>query len=173
MLFVCLFFFLAPAADDNDAYADEDDVDDSDSDEEDDYDDDDEHHNDGEFAAERAVEKALKTKAKPGAARKRVQRDVAVARGDMEDFSGTRHGIERFCAHRASSDLVLKADHASRPLWVCPDGHLYLERFSPIYQQVRLTAAARTTAADARQAYDFLIAIAEPSSRPLHIHECA
>ena len=34
----------------------------------------------------------------------------------------------------------------SRPLWVCPDGRIFLETFSPVY----------------RQAYDFLIAIAEP-----------
>ena len=35
-----------------------------------------------------------------------------------------------------------------RPLWVCPDGRIFLETFSPVY----------------RQAYDFLIAIAEPVS---------
>jgi len=43
----------------------------------------------------------------------------------------------------------LKADHAQRPVWVCPNGHVFLETFSPIYQQ----------------AYDFLIAIAEPVCR--------
>jgi DNA excision repair protein ERCC-3 len=42
-----------------------------------------------------------------------------------------------------------------RPLWVCPDGRIFLETFSPVY----------------RQAYDFLIAIAEPVSRPESIHE--
>lgn len=42
-----------------------------------------------------------------------------------------------------------------RPLWVCPDGRIYLETFSPIY----------------KQAYDFLIAIAEPQSRPEFVHE--
>ena len=42
-----------------------------------------------------------------------------------------------------------------RPLWVCPDGRIYLETFSPIY----------------RQAYDFLIAIAEPVCRPECVHE--
>lgn len=41
------------------------------------------------------------------------------------------------------------------PLWVCPDGRIFLETFSPVY----------------RQAYDFLIAIAEPVSRPETIHE--
>ncbi|RPD61177.1 DNA helicase [Lentinus tigrinus ALCF2SS1-7] len=52
--------------------------------------------------------------------------------------------------------LHLKADHASRPLWISPeDGHIILEAFSPI----------------AEQAQDFLIAIAEPVSRPAFIHE--
>lgn len=49
----------------------------------------------------------------------------------------------------------LKADHASRPLWVAPDGHIFLESFSPVY----------------KHAHDFLIAISEPVCRPEHIHE--
>ena len=53
------------------------------------------------------------------------------------------------------SDLKLKPDHPNRPLWVCPDGRVFLETFSPVY----------------KQAYDFLIAIAEPVSRPECIHE--
>ena len=44
---------------------------------------------------------------------------------------------------------------ARRPLWVCPDGRIFLETFSPVY----------------RQAYDFLIAIAEPVCRPECVHE--
>jgi hypothetical protein len=44
---------------------------------------------------------------------------------------------------------------ACRPLWVCPDGRIFLETFSPVY----------------RQAYDFLIAIAEPVCRPECVHE--
>ena len=36
-----------------------------------------------------------------------------------------------------------------------PDGHIFLETFSPIY----------------KQAYDFLIAIAEPVCRPECVHE--
>jgi DNA excision repair protein ERCC-3 len=42
-----------------------------------------------------------------------------------------------------------------RPLWVTPEGRIFLETFSPVY----------------KQAYDFLIAIAEPVSRPEVIHE--
>src|SRR5205823_5100780 len=49
----------------------------------------------------------------------------------------------------------LKSDHDTRPLWVCEDGRVILEAFSPI----------------AEQAQDFLIAVAEPISRPMHVHE--
>lgn len=45
--------------------------------------------------------------------------------------------------------MQLKPDYHLRPLWVTPDNHVFLECFSPLYQQ----------------AYDFLIAIAEPVSR--------
>ncbi|KAL4222357.1 TFIIH basal transcription factor complex helicase XPB subunit [Mactra antiquata] len=51
--------------------------------------------------------------------------------------------------------LDLKLDHSSRPLWVAPDGHIFLEAFSPVYNH----------------AHDFLIAISEPVCRPSHIHE--
>ncbi len=50
---------------------------------------------------------------------------------------------------RDFSDTHLKKDHKSRPIWVCPDGHVLLETYSPVY----------------KQAYDFLIAIAEPECR--------
>eukprot|EP01016_Furgasonia_blochmanni_P033964 TRINITY_DN3612_c0_g1_i7.p1 TRINITY_DN3612_c0_g1~~TRINITY_DN3612_c0_g1_i7.p1 ORF type:complete len:247 (+),score=52.80 TRINITY_DN3612_c0_g1_i7:108-848(+) len=53
------------------------------------------------------------------------------------------------------SNHDLKDDHDQRPIWVCPDGHIFLETFSPIY----------------RYAYDFIISIAEPVSRPAMIHE--
>ncbi|GMH32450.1 hypothetical protein BSKO_00284 [Bryopsis sp. KO-2023] len=56
---------------------------------------------------------------------------------------------------RDYSSLNLKQDHQNRPLWVCPDGRILLETFSPVY----------------KQAYDFLIAIAEPQSRPEFLHE--
>ncbi|XP_059823508.1 general transcription and DNA repair factor IIH helicase subunit XPB [Hypanus sabinus] len=51
--------------------------------------------------------------------------------------------------------MTLKDDHCSRPLWVAPDGHIFLEAFSPIY----------------KYAQDFLVAIAEPVCRPTHTHE--
>lgn len=53
------------------------------------------------------------------------------------------------------SQMELKIDHASRPLWVAPNGHIFLESFSPVY----------------KHAHDFLIAISEPVCRPEHIHE--
>ncbi|XP_048454486.1 general transcription and DNA repair factor IIH helicase subunit XPB isoform X2 [Rhincodon typus] len=51
--------------------------------------------------------------------------------------------------------MSLKEDHTSRPLWVAPDGHVFLEAFSPVY----------------KYAQDFLVAIAEPVCRPTHTHE--
>ena len=53
------------------------------------------------------------------------------------------------------SKVPLKPDHEKKPIWVTSDGHVYLETFSPVY----------------KQAYDFLIAIADPVCRPEHLHE--
>ncbi|XP_020217241.1 general transcription and DNA repair factor IIH helicase subunit XPB1 isoform X2 [Cajanus cajan] len=53
------------------------------------------------------------------------------------------------------SKLELKQDHTNRPLWACGNGRIFLETFSPLY----------------KQAYDFLIAIAEPVCRPESMHE--
>lgn len=52
------------------------------------------------------------------------------------------------------SHLKLKKDHESRPLWITPECLIILEASSPIYQQ----------------AYDFLVAIAEPVARPQYVH---
>lgn len=46
-------------------------------------------------------------------------------------------------------NLQLKLDHKQRPIWVLPSGQIYLEAHSPFY----------------KQAYDFMVAIAEPVSR--------
>lgn len=56
---------------------------------------------------------------------------------------------EREVNKRDFTKLELKADHSNRPLWACADGRIFLETFSPLY----------------KQAYDFLIAIAEPVCR--------
>ncbi|KAF9418994.1 hypothetical protein HW555_004321 [Spodoptera exigua] len=62
---------------------------------------------------------------------------------------------DEFGAKDYRSQMQLKTDNASRPLWVAPNGHIFLEAFSPVY----------------KHAHDFLIAIAEPVCRPQHIHE--
>ena len=51
--------------------------------------------------------------------------------------------------------MELRPDHESRPLWVAPNGHIFLETFSPVY----------------KHAHDFLIAISEPVCRPEFVHE--
>ncbi|WWD20644.1 hypothetical protein CI109_105120 [Kwoniella shandongensis] len=53
------------------------------------------------------------------------------------------------------SNQQLKADHGLRPLWVDDRGNIIVEAFAPF----------------AKQAQDFLVAIAEPVSRPSLIHE--
>ncbi|GJZ51105.1 hypothetical protein Tco_0605620 [Tanacetum coccineum] len=61
-----------------------------------------------------------------------------------EDRDGDGEGKKR-----DFTKLELKPDHVNRPLWACADGRIFLETFSPLY----------------KQAYDFLIAIAEPVCR--------
>ncbi|BEJ16468.1 hypothetical protein CspHIS471_0510730 [Cutaneotrichosporon sp. HIS471] len=53
------------------------------------------------------------------------------------------------------SKQQLKPDHAARPLWIDETGNIILEAFSPL----------------ANAAQDFLVAIAEPVSRPDLMHE--
>jgi len=62
---------------------------------------------------------------------------------------------DEFGAMDFRAQMDLRHDHDSRPLWVAPNGHIFLEAFSPVY----------------RHAHDFLIAISEPVCRPEHIHE--
>lgn len=50
--------------------------------------------------------------------------------------------------------MTLKPDNTSRPLWVAPNGHIFLEAFSPVY----------------KHAHDFLIAIAEPVCRYVYVY---
>ncbi|XVE64808.1 hypothetical protein DITRI_Ditri07aG0131700 [Diplodiscus trichospermus] len=70
--------------------------------------------------------------------------------GDDDSRDGEKEGKKR-----DFTKLELKPDHANRPLWACADGRIFLETFSPLY----------------KQAYDFLIAIAEPVCRPESMHE--
>ena len=69
---------------------------------------------------------------------------------DGEDYGGRGY----FVRHDLSS-LQLKEDHQKRPLWVTKEGHVFLETFQELYQR----------------AYDFLIAIADPVSRPPFVHK--
>ncbi|KAL5106159.1 General transcription and DNA repair factor IIH helicase subunit XPB [Taenia crassiceps] len=62
---------------------------------------------------------------------------------------------DEFGAKDLRALLTLRSDHPTRPLWVGPDGHIFLETFGPL----------------ASKAQDFLIAISEPVCRPEHIHE--
>ncbi|KFP29139.1 TFIIH basal transcription factor complex helicase XPB subunit, partial [Colius striatus] len=77
----------------------------------------------------------------------------AVPAGKQVEDSGTK--VDEYGAKDYRQQMPLKVDHASRPLWVAPDGHIFLEAFSPVY----------------KYAQDFLVAIAEPVCRPTHIHE--
>ncbi|KAH0621273.1 hypothetical protein JD844_022381 [Phrynosoma platyrhinos] len=81
------------------------------------------------------------------------QEAVPSAAGKQVEVSGKK--VDEYGAKDYRSQMLLKADHSSRPLWVAPDGHIFLEAFSPVY----------------KYAQDFLVAIAEPVCRPSHIHE--
>uniref|UniRef100_A0A3B3UYH0 General transcription and DNA repair factor IIH helicase/translocase subunit XPB n=1 Tax=Poecilia latipinna TaxID=48699 RepID=A0A3B3UYH0_9TELE len=81
------------------------------------------------------------------------QEAVPAAAGKQVDESGTK--LDEYGAKDYRSQMQLKKDHSSRPLWVAPDGHIFLEAFSPVY----------------KYAQDFLVAIAEPVCRPNHVHE--
>ena len=79
----------------------------------------------------------------------------AAARVNVES-KGEQNAVEdEYGAKDFRSQMSLRTDHESRPLWVAPNGHIFLETFSPVY----------------RHAHDFLIAIAEPVSRPEFVHE--
>lgn len=63
----------------------------------------------------------------------------------------------RVVSYDYSNSLCLKHDHMLRPIWITPsaeDNKIYLEAFHPLYQE----------------AYDRLVAVAEPVSRPKFIH---
>ncbi|XP_028920075.1 general transcription and DNA repair factor IIH helicase subunit XPB isoform X2 [Ornithorhynchus anatinus] len=78
---------------------------------------------------------------------------IPSAAGKQVDEAGTK--LDEYGAKDYRLQMPLKEDHASRPLWVAPDGHVFLEAYSPVY----------------RYAQDFLVAIAEPVCRPSHVHE--
>lgn len=81
------------------------------------------------------------------------QEAVPAAAGKQVDESSIKH--DEYGAKDYRLQMILKNDHSARPLWVAPDGHIFLEAFSPVY----------------KYAQDFLVAIAEPVCRPTHAHE--
>ncbi|KAI5294801.1 hypothetical protein KEM52_003159 [Ascosphaera acerosa] len=80
-----------------------------------------------------------------------------VARFSLDSFAKQDASrVDPIFGLRDFSNLPLKPDHANRPLWIEPlKGTITLESFSPL----------------APQAQDFLTTIAEPLSRPAHLHE--
>ncbi|KAL4903428.1 hypothetical protein BDW74DRAFT_156378 [Aspergillus multicolor] len=74
----------------------------------------------------------------------------------LESFNKKTQNQDPNFGYKDFSSLPLKSDHANRPLWIDPlKGTITLESFSPL----------------APQAQDFLTTIAEPLSRPTHLHE--
>ncbi|XP_075465860.1 general transcription and DNA repair factor IIH helicase/translocase subunit XPB isoform X2 [Ascaphus truei] len=82
-----------------------------------------------------------------------LQEAVPSAAGKQVEEAGTK--LDEYGAKDYRLQMPLKGDHSSRPLWVAPDGHIFLEAFSPVY----------------KYAQDFLVAISEPVCRPVHVHE--
>lgn len=80
---------------------------------------------------------------------------VPAAAGQNAETNDQEVQEDEFGAKDYRSQMILKQDHDSRPLWVAPNGHIFLESFSPVY----------------KHAHDFLIAISEPVCRPEYIHE--
>ncbi|KNC47281.1 uncharacterized protein AMSG_11780 [Thecamonas trahens ATCC 50062] len=100
-----------------------------------------------------------KPKRKPGKG-KRSRKRGAAGDGDYEQapdqpavFGVQQAGTGTII--RDCSNLKLKPDSATRPIWITDDGHIFLESFSPLYQI----------------ACDFLVAVAEPVCRARLIQE--
>jgi DNA excision repair protein ERCC-3 len=81
--------------------------------------------------------------------------DGAGSSGNGNNDNNTMSYMKKIYGDRDFSSMKLKPDHRSRPIWIAPDAHIYLEAHSPVYKHAR----------------DFLIAIAEPLCRPEFIHE--
>ncbi|GIY74793.1 general transcription and DNA repair factor IIH helicase subunit XPB [Caerostris extrusa] len=86
-------------------------------------------------------------------AEEETEADIIPAAASQQIDTGSQE--DEFGAKDYRKLMELRLDHDSRPLWVAPDGHIFLEAFSPVY----------------KHAHDFLIAISEPVCRPEHIHE--
>lgn len=111
-------------------------------------------------SARKLVDRAARREAllsgKPLSEHSSAKADSARSSLDAESGGGPGPGGDGAGAtgHDFSS-LPLKPDHISRPCWTTPTGRIYLEAFHELYIQ----------------AYDFLVAIAEPVARPEYLHE--
>ncbi|PNY06127.1 DNA repair helicase xpb1-like protein [Trifolium pratense] len=99
--------------------------------------------------------KKFKGAAKFEDSRKTFAEDDDPYGGDHDAYEDDGFSRETEGKIKDFSQLELKPDHVNRPLWACDNGRIFLETFSPLY----------------KQAYDFLIAIAEPVCRPESMHE--
>ena len=86
---------------------------------------------------------------------KAASAQIGGIRSDDQEYDEDSALRDEFGAKDVRSLLQIKDDHNSRPIYVAPDGHIFLEAFSPVYQHAR----------------DFLIGIAEPICRPENVHE--
>lgn len=84
--------------------------------------------------------------------RKRYIDDFEVG-ADLEDE--VEEPEENVNDYQDFSSMPLKADHLRRPIWVLPDGRIFMEVFAPYYREV----------------YDFLISIAHPLARTRLMHQ--
>jgi DNA excision repair protein ERCC-3 len=80
--------------------------------------------------------------------RSKINVSAAITQADSARLAPSDVPTEDF------SKLRLRADHDKRPMWVCPSLYIYLEAFTPQY----------------KEAYDFMIAVANPVSRTKHMH---
>lgn len=71
------------------------------------------------------------------------------------------------------SQMILKPDNTSRPLWVAPNGHIFLESFSPVYKHAHdfLIGKYYFKLITSLNLCWYFLAISEPVCRPEHIHE--
>lgn len=108
----------------------------------------DDEDDDGEGSYGRGGSGAIAARARAGR-KGQGEREGAPIRQGKDDLS-MDNTDETGEPEKDFTEMRLKADHASRPLWISPDDMtITLEGFSPI----------------AEQAQDFLVAIAEPVSR--------
>ncbi|EFJ20937.1 hypothetical protein SELMODRAFT_418040 [Selaginella moellendorffii] len=95
---------------------------------------------------------------RPSKKQRKASQEIAApiaADDDVEYIEAEEEEPEENTKQKDFSALELKSDHDRRPILVGCDGRIFLETFSPLY----------------KQAYDFLIAVAEPVCRPEHMHE--